>query len=150
VKRFFYRQALEQGLEIREEDFRYPGPRPRTREAAIVMMADSVEASTRTLKDRSREGIRDHVHRIVQGFLRDGQLDECDLTFRDLGKVEEAFANMAVSIYHARIEYPAAPGEEVPAATAGAVDTTGGGHDGTFDVVEDKTIPLGRRTAPQV
>src|ERR671936_1029642 len=150
VKKYFYRQALEQGLDIREEDFRYPGPRPRTREAAIVMMADSVEASTRTLKDRSREGIREHVHRIVQGFLRDGQLDECDLSFRDLGKVEEAFGNMAVSIYHARIEYPAAPGEEAPAATAGAVDTTGGGHDGTFDSVEDKTIPLSRRTAPQV
>src|SRR5213080_1650128 len=57
VKRFFYRQALEQGLEVREEDFRYPGPRPRTKEAAIVMIADTVEASARTLKDRSTEGI---------------------------------------------------------------------------------------------
>src|SRR5256885_1334107 len=108
VKRFFYRQALEQGLEVREEDFRYPGPRPRTKEAAIVMIADTVEASARTLKDRSTEGIRDHVHRMVQGFVRDGQLDECDLSFRDLRLVEEAMANMVVSIYHARIEYPAA------------------------------------------
>jgi putative nucleotidyltransferase with HDIG domain len=141
VKRYFYRQALEQGLDVREDDFRYPGPRPRSKEAAIVMIADTVEASARTLKDRSTEGIRDHVHRMLQGFVRDGQLDECDLSFRDLHLVEEAMANMVVSIYHARIEYPAAVAE---AAVAGAaVDTTGGGHDGTLDA-EDKTIPLPR------
>ncbi|TME20529.1 MAG: HDIG domain-containing protein [Chloroflexi bacterium] len=141
VKRFFYRQALEQGLEVREEDFRYPGPRPRTKEAAIVMIADTVEASARTLKDRSTEGIRDHVHRMVQGFVRDSQLDECDLSFRDLNLVEEAMANMVVSIYHARIEYPAAVAETSKAGAA--VDASGGGHDGTLDA-EDKTIPLPR------
>src|SRR5438034_269532 len=141
VKRFFYRQALEQGLEVREEDFRYPGPRPRTKEAAIVMIADTVEASARTLKDRSTEGIRDHVHSMVQGFVRDSQLDECDLSFRDLHLVEEAMANMVVSIYHARIEYPAAVAETSKAGAA--VDASGGGHDGTLDA-EDKTIPLPR------
>jgi len=141
VKRFFYRQALEQGLDVREDDFRYPGPRPRSKEAAIVMIADTVEASARTLKDRSTEGIRDHVHRMIQGFTRDGQLDECDLSFRDLRLVEEAMANMVVSIYHARIEYPAAVAE-TPIAGA-AVDTAGGGHDGTLDA-EDRTIPLPR------
>ncbi|HYM49445.1 MAG TPA: HDIG domain-containing protein [Candidatus Limnocylindrales bacterium] len=141
VKKYFYRQALEQGLDAREDDFRYPGPRPRSREAAIVMMADTVEASTRTLKDRSSDGIRQHVHRMVQGFVRDGQLDECDLSFRDLGRIEEAFSNMVVSIYHARIEYPAAPAEGE--AAGHAVDTTGGGHDGTLDS-DEKTIPLAR------
>ena len=141
IKKYFYRQALEQGLDVREEDFRYPGPRPRTKEAAIVMMADTVEASTRTLKDRSSDGIRQHVHRMVQGFVRDGQLDDCDLSFRDLQRIEDAFSNMVISIYHARIEYPAAAGE---GKTAGmAVDTTGGGHDGTLDT-EEKTIPLAR------
>lgn len=141
VKKYFYRQALEQGLDVREDDFRYPGPRPRSKEAAIVMMADTVEASTRTLRDRSTEGIREHVHRMIQGFTRDGQLDECELSFRDLKLIEDAFANMVVSIYHARIEYPAtAQGE---AATIGAVDTTLGGHDGTLDA-DDKTIPLPR------
>ena len=105
------------------------------------MIADTVEASARTLKDRSTEGIRDHVHRMLQGFVRDGQLDECDLSFRDLHLVEEAMANMVVSIYHARIEYPAAVGET--ATSGAAVDTTGGGHDGTLDA-EDKTIPLPR------
>jgi len=140
VKRYFYRQALEQGLDVREDDFRYPGPRPRSKEAAIVMIADTVEASARTLKDRSTEGIRDHVHRMVQGFVRDGQLDECDLSFRDLHLVEESMANMVVSIYHARIEYPAV----ADTAKAGAaVDTTGGGHDGTLDA-DEKTIPLPR------
>ena len=105
------------------------------------MIADTVEASARTLKDRSTEGIRDHVHRMLQGFVRDGQLDECDLSFRDLHLVEEAMANMVVSIYHARIEYPAAVAET--ARGGAAVDTTGGGHDGTLDA-EDKTIPLPR------
>jgi len=141
VKRYFYRQALEQGLDVREDDFRYPGPRPKSKEAAIVMIADTVEASARTLKDRSTEGIRDHVHRMIQGFTRDGQLDECDLSFRDLRLVEEAMANMVVSIYHARIEYPAAVAETPIAGTV--VDTSGGGHDGTLDA-EDKTIPLPR------
>jgi cyclic-di-AMP phosphodiesterase PgpH len=143
VKKYFYRQALEQGLDVREDDFRYPGPRPRTKESGIVMIADTVEASARTLKDRSTEGIRDHVHRMVQAFVRDGQLDECELSFRDLHLVEEAMANMVVSIYHARIEYPQ-PAAEAAAAGA-AVDTTGGGHDGTLDA-DDKTIPLPRPT----
>jgi hypothetical protein len=105
------------------------------------MIADTVEASARTLRDRSTEGIRDHVHRMLQGFVRDGQLDECDLSFRDLHLVEEAMANMVVSIYHARIEYPAPAADTVTAGAA--VDTTGGGHDGTLDA-EDKTIPLPR------
>jgi putative nucleotidyltransferase with HDIG domain len=145
VKKFFYRQALAQGLEVREEDFRYPGPRPRSKEAAIVMMADTVEASTRTLKDRSTEGIREHVHRMIQGFVRDGQLEECDLSFFDLRRMEDAFSNMVVSIYHARIEYPAALPVEARPGVGAAVDTTGGGHDGTIDE-DDKTIPLpGRR-----
>jgi membrane-associated HD superfamily phosphohydrolase len=141
VKKYFYREALKQGLEVREEDFRYPGPRPRSKEAAIVMMADSIEASTRTLKDRSPEGIRTHVHRIIQGFVRDGQLDDCELSFRDISLMEEAFSNMVVSIYHARIDYPAAASEAQPGAVI-AVDTTGGGHDGTLDDADEKTIPL--------
>lgn len=146
VKRYFYRQALEQGLDVREDDFRYPGPRPRSKEAAIVMIADTVEASARTLKDRSTESIRDHVHRMIQGFVRDGQLDECDLSFRDLLLVEEAMSNMVVSIYHARIEYPSPLPEG--AKTGTAVDTTGGGHDGTLEE-DDKTIPMPRpRTRP--
>ena len=141
VKKYFYREALKQGLDVREEDFRYPGPRPRSKEAAIVMMADSIEASTRTLKDRSPESIRAHVHRIVQGFVRDGQLDDCELSFRDISLMEEAFSNMVVSIYHARIDYPAAAAEAQPGAVI-AVDTTGGGHDGTIDDADEKTIPL--------
>jgi putative nucleotidyltransferase with HDIG domain len=144
VKRYFYRQAREQGLEVREDDFRYPGPKPRSREAAIVMIADTVEASARTLRDRSTEGIRDHVHRMIQGFVRDGQLDECELSFRDLLLIEEAMANMVVSIYHARIDYPAATVELGKAGAA--VDASGGGHDGTLES-EDKTIPMPRPSA---
>ncbi|HEX3629469.1 MAG TPA: hypothetical protein VHW91_03290, partial [Candidatus Dormibacteraeota bacterium] len=116
----------------------------RSKEAAIVMIADTVEASARTLKDRSTEGIRDHVHRMIQGFVRDGQLDECDLSFRDLLLIEEAMSNMVVSIYHARIEYPAAKGEAV--GSGAGVDATGGGHDGTLED-DEKTIPILRPSA---
>ncbi len=147
VKKYFYRQALEQGLQATEDDFRYPGPRPRSKEAAIVMMADTVEASTRTLRDRSPDGIREHVHRMIQGFVRDGQLDECELSFRDIRRIEDAFASMVVSIYHSRIEYPAAPAAEGGPAPGTAVDTTGGGHDGTLDE-DEKTIPLPARRPP--
>jgi hypothetical protein len=81
---------------------------------------------------------------MIQGFIRDLQLDDCDLSFRDLRLVEEAMSNMVVSIYHARIEYPAPV--QATAKAGEAVDATGGGHDGTLDA-DDKTIPLPRPAA---
>ena len=84
---------------------------------------------------------------MVQGFVRDGQLDECDLSFRDLHLLEEAMANMVVSIYHARIEYPAAMAET---AKAGVAVDTGGGHDGTLDAVAQGILAPVRDPAPSV
>jgi len=89
------------------ESFRYPGPRPRTREAAIVMLADAAEAASRSLKNASLAEIGEAVSRIVDRAYLDGQLNECDMTLRDLHAVGQAFTRVLVAAAHARVEYPA-------------------------------------------
>lgn len=92
--------------EIDESDFRYPGPKPQTKEAAVMMIADSCEAATRSLAQPSPENIRIIVNRIIDAILADDQLDESDLTLRELTTVREAMIKSLVSIYHQRIDYP--------------------------------------------
>ena len=87
--------------------FRHGGPRPQTREAAILMLADGVEASVRSLSSRDEATIRAMVSQIIQERLSDGQLDECDLTIRDLESIREAFVGQLLGMYHQRIAYPA-------------------------------------------
>lgn len=89
-----------------EQQFRYPGPKPQTKEAAIVMLADSVEAASRTLDKPSVAKIETLVNRVVADKLRDGQLDESELTFREVSKITMTFARSLVGTMHARIEYP--------------------------------------------
>lgn len=89
-----------------EEQFRYPGPRPKSREAAIIMLADAAEAASRSLRNPSPAEIGEGVSRIVNRAYLDGQLDECDLTLRDLHAVERAFAGVLSAVTHARVEYP--------------------------------------------
>jgi cyclic-di-AMP phosphodiesterase PgpH len=104
---FFYQRAQEGGNgEARIEDFSYPGPRPRSKEAAIVMLADSIEAATRASRDHSQEAIEHLVEDIILQRLSEGQLDECDLTLRDLQRIKHSFATLLVGMYHPRIEYP--------------------------------------------
>jgi len=105
---FFFNKARERsnGSEVQETTFRYPGPRPRTKETGIVMLADSVEAAARTLKEPSVGRLRSLVNAIVQEKFNDNQLAECPLTLRDLTLIKESFVNMLTGIYHARIEYP--------------------------------------------
>jgi putative nucleotidyltransferase with HDIG domain len=104
---FFYQRAQEGGNgEARVEDFSYPGPRPRSKEAAIVMLADSIEAATRASRDHSQEAIEHLVEDIILQRLSEGQLDECDLTLRDLQRIKHSFATLLVGMYHPRIEYP--------------------------------------------
>lgn len=92
--------------EVREEDFRYPGPKPQTREAAIFMLADGIEAAARTLEDPTPNRLREVIHKIASTVVLDGQLDECDLTFADLERIEEAFLRTLTSMYHHRVDYP--------------------------------------------
>lgn len=105
---YFYHRAVERQPQdpVDPEAFRYEGPKPQTREAAIVMLADGVEAAARSLQNPTPERIRDLVRRIVHERLEDGQLDECDLTFRDLERIAQAFTRLLASTFHPRLEYP--------------------------------------------
>jgi cyclic-di-AMP phosphodiesterase PgpH len=121
---FFFDKAREQDPQVEHDpaDFRYPGPRPRSQETAIVMLADSVESATRVLQDPTPERIRALVDRIVEGKLELGQLDETPLTMRDLTRIKEEFVKILAGMYHQRIDYPprdAAPQPELaPPAVA--------------------------------
>jgi len=106
---YFYQRALEKVTsedQIREEAFRYPGPRPQTKETAIVLLADSVEASSRTLNNPTPSRVQGLVQRIVNNKFIDGQLDECNLTLKDLHKISEAFMRILNAMFHTRVEYP--------------------------------------------
>ena len=89
-----------------EFDFRYPGPKPQTKEAAIVMVCDSVEGACRTLDEPTHGRIEALVHKILHKRLMDGQFDECQITLQELHKVEQAVVRTLTAIYHGRIAYP--------------------------------------------
>lgn len=101
--------------EVDETDFRYPGPKPSSRESAILMLCDGVEGAVRTLADPTPARIETLVHDIAIARLMDGQLDECDLTLRELAKVEQSLVKSLCSIYHGRIAYPQTPPVETAA-----------------------------------
>ena len=106
---FFFRKAQSEakpGEVIDEKDFRYPGPKPQFKEAAIMMLADSCEAAARSLSRPDPENIRLIVVKIVDAVISDGQLDECDLTLKELTTIREAIISALTAIYHARIDYP--------------------------------------------
>ena len=96
----------EEGVEVPEDEFRYPGPKPQFREAALCMLADSIEAAGRSLDEPTPVRLQNIVRNIVQKKFIDGQLDECSLTLKDLSKVETAFTRILLGIYHQRIDYP--------------------------------------------
>ena len=91
---------------IPETEFRYPGPRPQTREAGIVLLGDIVEASSRTLSDPTPSRIKNLVQNRIKSAFLDGQLDECDLTLSDLNKIAEVFSRTLSGIFHHRVDYP--------------------------------------------
>ena len=109
LMRFFYEKAktLEDvDNPVEEKDFRYLGPKPQSREAAILMLADSVEAATRALKEKTPARIQQTVSKIINDVFTESQLDECDLTLKDLTLIGSAFCRILLGIYHQRIEYP--------------------------------------------
>jgi membrane-associated HD superfamily phosphohydrolase len=118
---FFYQQAAERTTEsVDPALFTYPGPRPQTREAAILMLSDSTEAAARAARDHSREAIEQLVERIIRQRLEEGQFDDCNLTLRDLTKIKQSFVTLLTGIYHPRIPYPPSrrPSAGPPAAKA--------------------------------
>lgn len=106
----FYMKAEKRGEESGklplEEDFRYAGPKPQTREAAILMMADTVEAAARAAQDRSAESLWRLIQKLVSLMTEDGQFSECDITLGELDRVAFSFLETLASVYHARIDYP--------------------------------------------
>ncbi|HZX21748.1 MAG TPA: HDIG domain-containing protein [Clostridia bacterium] len=107
VAYFFHEAKTEKdGNNIDEKDFRYTGPKPRTKETAIVMLADSVEAAVRSLSSPTRENVEELIEKIIQNRLEDGQLDESNITLKELGKIKKSFLKVILSIFHERIEYP--------------------------------------------
>ncbi len=107
--KYFYltmKNNAEDPDSIKEEDFRYPGPKPKTREAGIMMLADSVEAAVRSISDPTVGKVEAMVYKIFKDKLEDGQLDECDITFSDVSRIRKNFLKTFGSIYHERIEYP--------------------------------------------
>lgn len=107
---YFYNKAVEMadGNDVNEADFRYPGPKPQSKETGIVMIADAVEAASRTLTNPTPNKLRSFVENMVYKRSEDGQLDECDLTLRDLKKIVDAFVLVLYGVFQHRIEYPEA------------------------------------------
>ncbi len=105
---YFYQKAvsIDTGDGVVEEDFRYEGPRPQSKETAIVMLADASEATCRTLKHPTPQGIEQVVRRLINERLQDGQLDESDLTLKDLDTVARTFTRVLTGIFYQRVEYP--------------------------------------------
>lgn len=107
VQYFFWQASQGAEQPVDESAFRYRGPKPQSREAAIMMLADGVEATVRANRDHSSENIAAIVDRIIQDRVTGGQLDECDVTLADLRKIRQAFLAVLQGIFHPRIEYPA-------------------------------------------
>ena len=106
---YFYQKALEvadEGKIVSEENFRYPGPKPQTKETAIILLADSVEGALRALDDTTPTKIEETVKKIVNNKFIDGQLDECSLTLKEIDKISSTFIRILSAMYHARVKYP--------------------------------------------
>jgi membrane-associated HD superfamily phosphohydrolase len=107
---FFYNKAKESEQAdrhiVKEDDYRYPGPRPQTREAGVLLLADGVEAAVRSLPEKSPQKIQAMVQKMINKSFAEEQLEECDLTLRDLRSIGDSFVRVLIGIYHQRIEYP--------------------------------------------
>ena len=108
VMSFFYRKAIKKNgtEEANKEDYRYPGPRPQSKEAAIVMLSDAVEAATRSLKEPTHSRLKGLIGELVDARFQEGQLDESPLTLKDLERIKETFLTILAGTFHARVEYP--------------------------------------------
>ncbi|MCS7232977.1 MAG: phosphohydrolase, partial [Synergistetes bacterium] len=106
VSYFYHKAKEERGEEVNPDDFRYPGPKPQTKEAAIVMLADSIEASARSLSEFTPSKLESLVREVIKMKIEDGQLSESPLSFKDLEKIVYAFIKVLRGMYHSRIEYP--------------------------------------------
>ena len=106
LMKYFYAEALKNNPDVKEEDFRYPGPKPQTKEAAIINIVDSAEAATRAMKEPTLEKVEALVHSIIVNRLEDEQFVECDITMKEIAIVEKMIVTSLNGTFHSRIEYP--------------------------------------------
>lgn len=164
---YFYRKALDQHSEedppILESEFRYPGPRPQSKEAGILMLADAVEAASKSLRNPTHKRLDSLINAIFKARIEDGQLDDTDLTFRELSQIKETFLAMCLGMYHVRVKYPGQKKEpeEERSTIQGESERKDGQHLGTVpeiaastseinatsegEPIEVKSLPLGKR-----
>jgi hypothetical protein len=119
VVRYFHSMAAQEARasgrderEVSEAEFRYPGPKPRSAESAILMLCDGVEGAVRALAEPTPSRIETIVHEVVMARLLDGQFDDCDITLKELAKIEQSLVRGLCSIYHGRVAYPSAPADD--------------------------------------
>lgn len=117
---YFYKKAQDMGEKPSEADYSYAGPKPQTREAALVMLADIVEASSRTLDEPTPNRLQMHINNVIKGLFSSGQLDETDLTLKDLNRLSKSFLHVLVGLFHHRIKYPDKPAEKPDAGPRNA------------------------------
>lgn len=147
--KFFYDRAQKRAdpetEEVREEEFRYPGPKPQTKEMGVLMLADAIEAASRTLVDPSRQKLRTVLRAVFDDCLQDGQLDQTDLTLGDLRKVEDAFLRVLTNVYHRRVDYPGFDFNRRDGYNDSSGNSTGGGSDqgpATTDATDAQASPI--------
>ncbi|HEX2639723.1 MAG TPA: HDIG domain-containing protein, partial [Pyrinomonadaceae bacterium] len=134
---YFFKKAQDSARsdeEISENDFRYPGPKPQFKESAIMMIADSCEAASRSLAEPTPDNIRFIVTKIIDAIVADDQLGECDLTLRELTQIREAMIRSLIAIYHSRVDYPG----YVPPSTGQFRFTDSGAHEITPRPIESE------------
>ncbi|MCK9408505.1 MAG: HDIG domain-containing metalloprotein [Bacteriovoracaceae bacterium] len=124
---FFYEKALRQKKsrsEVNENDFRYPGPKPNSKETAIVMLADGVEASTRAIVEPTVEKIEANIDSLIKLRLLEGELDESNLNLRDLNSIKESFVKILIGIHHSRLRYPESGNETATQSSSTDADSS--------------------------
>jgi putative nucleotidyltransferase with HDIG domain len=143
---YFYHAATEQrkadiDRAPDEVQFRYPGPKPRSKEAAILMLADASESSVRAMPEPSPGRIENQVHTMVTRRLMDGQLDECDLTLREVHQIEASLIRSICGSHHTRIAYPKMPNQKAAPADAPPDNGNGGSGNGAKHAPQEKNEP---------
>ncbi|HEX9024595.1 MAG TPA: HDIG domain-containing protein [Geobacteraceae bacterium] len=137
---YFYQKAKNQaahdGKVVDEQEFRYPGPKPQTREAGLVLLADHVEAASRTLTDPTPSRIQGMVQKIINNIFIDGQLDECELTLKNLHEIAKSFNRILAGIYHQRIDYPEPAYKEKEKGNGGKKHLESSDHEPAKDLAD--------------
>ncbi|MFH1860756.1 MAG: HDIG domain-containing metalloprotein [bacterium] len=108
---YFYQAQKQRQEDVSKSEFKYPGPKPQHKEAAIVMLSDSVEAASRSLPKPTAVRIEEMVKKIIDNYFTDGEFDECDLTLKELTRIGNVLTRLLTTMYHSRIEYPEADEE---------------------------------------